>query len=637
MKMVEKYKEIHRIGVHCEAVAVRDIIQYYGTDLTIHDLFGVSGIMATICCEQHSFNADLPYLSISGYTSNITLDAAVALGLEMKIYNYDTFENTFRLICNYIDREIPVIVRLAYNIYAPEIYDQEAFPEIISDCINVDFGVHFIQILEYDDSSQTVYFADGDKVKIQSMSVDLLRRAMNAEAREMPSVNEFMVIMPPAEPVVLEKDVIISSFMKMYLKTSYNFNFGNHAFVGERGVLKFYKDFLDILETCDETYIRANAAWILISIGGLYDSNILYKGSLKRYCDTAYKSTGLEGFVRLSKTASCLEKRWRLFSRDLHEYLSTRDLERLKVRIADYGSIVALEQEFTQELKNTLHSYFYHAQEQAFSEHEFLSHYMNYYGNKGFSKEVCYAIGCGLQFQYESTTGVISPLRKNVIERFLHRFAFVVRINCLKEDFTYLLSQIKEYIRHDCIPILCRNGRSEMIIGVDENDFICTEDYQGVQKKTSVGEIIRSNNECRVLLIESSFHEGFPAQNAWEIILRSALHADILEYGRLSDKEKGLGALEVFYDDYCNGKKYEEEASFYKARKEYADFLAVLAERLGDAAIYAIAAKVYSAAKLWCLFHESGDDSDNCKKMLRTICDTEREICNDIKNWLIKG
>ncbi|GFZ30885.1 hypothetical protein CSC2_14110 [Clostridium zeae] len=356
--MIEKYKDIHRIGMHCETVAVRDIIHYYGTDLTFHDLLGLAGTLATFCCKPHSYNADVPYLSLSGYTSNITIDAANTLGLDVITYNYDTFENSFKLICEYVGNKIPVIVRLSYNEYAPKIYEQRPFSSEIEECVDINFGVHYIQILAFNEAEQCVYFAESDRPDIQSMPVQLLKNAMNAKAKEMPVENEFMVIMPPTKPITLGKNQILSSFQKMYLKTCNNFNFGDQAFVGVGGVEKFRKEFLEILNTCDEAYIRANVAWLLISTGAVFKSNILYKSSLKRYCDTAQKITNNIRFVNLSKIAGKLERSWRAFNNDLYNYIYDKEIDKLKYRIENMDDLMSLENEYSDELRNTMHTIF---------------------------------------------------------------------------------------------------------------------------------------------------------------------------------------------------------------------------------------------------------------------------------------
>lgn len=352
--MIEKYKDIHRIGMHCETVALRDIIQYYGTNLTFHDLLGVSGTLTTLCCKPHSFNADIPYLSLTGYTSNITLDVANALELDVRIYNYDTFENSFKLIYEYINNKIPVIVRLAYKEYAPKIYEQQPFPDVIADCVDINFGVHYIQILAFNMDEQRIYFAESDKTGIQSMPIELLKKAMNTKTKEMPAENEFMVIMPTSAPITLGENQIISSFQKMYLKTCSNFSFGNQASMGANGVKKFRREFMEILNTHDELYIRANVAWLLISTGGTFGSNVLYKSSLKRYCDTAYKITNHRGFITLSEIAGKLERRWRKFDNDLYNYISSRDIDALKQNIENMDDLICLEQEYSDELRNTV-------------------------------------------------------------------------------------------------------------------------------------------------------------------------------------------------------------------------------------------------------------------------------------------
>mgnify|MGYP001147699769 CR=1 FL=1 len=348
--MIEKYKRIHRIGMHCEAVAVRDIIQYYGTDLTFHDLIGVSGTLASISCEPHSFNSDMPYLSLNGYTSNIFLDATNALDLDVLIQNYDTFEHSFKRICEFIDNKIPVIIRLAYNEYAPKIYEQKPFPDIIAACVDIDFGAHYIQLLAYDMDRQYVFFVESDKTDIQSMPIELLKKSMNKKTKEMPAENEFMVILPPTAPVTLGKVQIISSYQKMYLKTCNNFIYGNKAFVGVKGIKKFKNEFIEILNSCDEAYIRANVAWLLISTGGIFGSNILFKGSLKRYCDSAYKITNIKEFITLSQIAGKLEKGWRTFDNDLYKYLSDRDIDRLKQSIENMDGLILQEQEYSDKL-----------------------------------------------------------------------------------------------------------------------------------------------------------------------------------------------------------------------------------------------------------------------------------------------
>ncbi|GFZ30884.1 hypothetical protein CSC2_14100 [Clostridium zeae] len=263
-----------------------------------------------------------------------------------------------------------------------------------------------------------------------------------------------------------------------------------------------------------------------------------------------------------------------------------------------------------------------------YSDEIILSKYMQNYDKEKFTETVCFGLGCGLQFDYDSMTGVISPLRRNVIERFFQRMAYPVKVICIKESYSYPIKQIREYINNGCIPIIQFKEQYGLINDIDSKNNFFIQDYEGKQEKLLISEVLQASSVCRVFLIDNCFNEHFPSNYDLKIIYRSAIWIDASECLRSTSYLMGLRE----YDDYSDDMKYSLTSLFQMTRSKYADWLDKVSDELEDNSFSIASEKCRLIAELWSKYQESISQSKNGKLLLKDIYAHENELCKDLCN-----
>lgn len=266
----------------------------------------------------------------------------------------------------------------------------------------------------------------------------------------------------------------------------------------------------------------------------------------------------------------------------------------------------------------------------SYSDEIILSNYMQHYEKKKFTEVVCFGLGFGLQFEYDSVTGIISPLRRNIIERFFQRLAYRVEIICIKQSYSHPVKQIRGYINNSCVPIIQVKGQYGLILSMDvENNFLI-QNYEGKQQKLLIDEVVQNDNECRVFLIDKCINEDFPSNHDLKMIYRSAIYVDVSQYCHTTSTSTGLQGLASYFDNYSDDMKYSLASSFQLARNKYADWLDVVSDELGDHVFSDASEKCRLIAELWRKFQDANNRSIVDKKLLKDIYDSEAELCKDL-------
>ncbi len=266
----------------------------------------------------------------------------------------------------------------------------------------------------------------------------------------------------------------------------------------------------------------------------------------------------------------------------------------------------------------------------SYSNEIILSKYMQHYNKKKFTEIVCFGLGCGLQFEYDSVSGVTSPFSRNIIERFFQKLAYHVKIVYIKRNYSYPVKQIREYIDNGCLPIIQFNGQYGLVIAIDvENNFLI-QNYDDNQQRLPICEILQKDSECKVYLVDNCFNEDFPSNHDLKMIYCSSIYIDISEYCFSTSTSRGLQGIALFYENNDIDIKCSVSSSFQLARNKYADWLDRVSDELSNRAFSDASNKCRMIAELWCEFQDTNNQGIADKALLKDIYNNEAELCKDL-------
>jgi len=192
-KVVEGF--VHRLGVHCESSAIRDVLEYHGLRLSEGIVFGLDCTFGFIYWKQKSA---IPPFHIGGKIRKFPNTLPEFLGLDVERKTTGSQNRAWQLVKEKLDKDVPVpvfadIYYLDYMNVPKEPWNH--------------FGAHMIVLAGYDEGKGEAYVADTSFSGLQAISLESLADARNSKYKPFPPRNTWFNISVPAKTQPLSQAV----------------------------------------------------------------------------------------------------------------------------------------------------------------------------------------------------------------------------------------------------------------------------------------------------------------------------------------------------------------------------------------------------------------------------------------------
>jgi len=175
-KLVEGF--VHRLGVHCESSAVRDLLEYHGCPFSEEMVFGLDGTFGFLYWKRRDM---VPPLGIGGKIAIFPHRLPLLLGFEVKKGTTRSKKRAWERAKELIDNDLPVLLQvdMAYLDYMSIPKDGEHF------------GGHIIVFCGYDEEKGEAYLADSKFEGLQVVPLESLAQARDSRYKPFPPRNSW--------------------------------------------------------------------------------------------------------------------------------------------------------------------------------------------------------------------------------------------------------------------------------------------------------------------------------------------------------------------------------------------------------------------------------------------------------------
>lgn len=165
----------HRPGGHCSSTAMRDILKFYGLDLTEDMVFGLGSGIGFIYFRHSEM---LPPVYAGGRIYNLEEHLCQHLAIDMEVVAGLDDEAAWLEVKRMMDTGTPVMVHA--DVYYLDYLRAKRH-----------FSGHRIVLVGYDEEKGVAFVADNDREDIQECSLENLRKARSASFLPQPADNTF--------------------------------------------------------------------------------------------------------------------------------------------------------------------------------------------------------------------------------------------------------------------------------------------------------------------------------------------------------------------------------------------------------------------------------------------------------------
>lgn len=182
----------HRGGEHCASTSLRNILNFYGIDLSEAMIFGLSGGLGFYYVRSDQLS---PTRMFHGRTLTLESDFCENTGIPFEDRIELDDDRAWKEIRDRVDAGQPVMV--ATDTYYLGFHNTGSH-----------FPMHRVVVVGYDDSSQTALLADRKFPEYQRCSYEELRRARNADDYPMSCLNQYGDFLGEVKPRIPLADAI---------------------------------------------------------------------------------------------------------------------------------------------------------------------------------------------------------------------------------------------------------------------------------------------------------------------------------------------------------------------------------------------------------------------------------------------
>ncbi len=271
-KIIQKIIDLHRPFSYCYVGVLRDILHYYGHNLSEYLIYGLMGGL--------NFFYSYPDVQIPGYaplfwiSGDPDADPRDTFCSTLGIYQDSGItadpDESWEIVKSMVDRNQPVMIDVAFSgdyitcLNVP--FFVKKLGKIMNDGSLIDFtvGGQKAAVVGYDLDEDIVYILDSMVAGVNKVPLSVLKTARSLTDCYIPPRNEWSVYYIPQKLIPLEiaiKDSILLSVHNML-----NFSKYDHlnVFTGIHGMRKLVDDLPYWLEMADEKTVRQSAYFIHI-------------------------------------------------------------------------------------------------------------------------------------------------------------------------------------------------------------------------------------------------------------------------------------------------------------------------------------------------------------------------------------
>lgn len=236
---------VHRPGGHCGSSAMRDILSFYGLDLSEEMVFGLGSGIGFLYYDDPSM---VPPILLGGRSWDMeqVLCKNLEIGLEVKSGLGE--KEAWSAVKGMIDDNKPAIVHV--DVYHLDYLRAKRH-----------FSQHRILVVGYDEDAGIAFVSDNDRDEIQELPLESLARARSSIGIPIPADNAYYVLTMPEKFPALDKVIpgairhtVNSNMLVSPEKASFEHN-GVHVAVGLAGLEIFASGITGWTQVMDEDAI----------------------------------------------------------------------------------------------------------------------------------------------------------------------------------------------------------------------------------------------------------------------------------------------------------------------------------------------------------------------------------------------
>jgi len=180
---------IHRVGVHCESSALRDIFEFYGFRFSEPMIFGLGSGLGFV--YWHS--KQMPYPFVGGRGRDLDRNLCTNLGVTIKVNKTSSRVKAYESLKELISKDIPVIVHvdMPYLKYL-------GLPE------QAHFGAHTVVVAGLGEEKGIAYIADTMFEGLQTATLRELEEARSSTFKPFPPENKWFTFKFPGKLTSIE-------------------------------------------------------------------------------------------------------------------------------------------------------------------------------------------------------------------------------------------------------------------------------------------------------------------------------------------------------------------------------------------------------------------------------------------------
>ena len=175
---------VHRVGVHCESSALRDVFEFYGFKFSEPMIFGLGSGLSFV--YWHS--KQMPYPFVGGRARDFAENLCTNLGVSLKINKTSSKTRAYEDLKTMISKDQPVMIHvdMPYLKYL-------GLPE------QAHFGAHAVVVAGLDEDKCVAYIADNAFKNLQTTTLKELEDARSSPFKPFPAENKWIIFELPTK------------------------------------------------------------------------------------------------------------------------------------------------------------------------------------------------------------------------------------------------------------------------------------------------------------------------------------------------------------------------------------------------------------------------------------------------------
>lgn len=189
-KLVDNF--VHRLGVHCESSALRDIFEFYGFRFSESMIFGLGSGLGFV----YWYGKPMPYPFVGGRARDFDKNLCNNLGVALKVNKTSSKTKAYETLREMISKNVPVTVHV-----------DMPFLKYLGLPEQAHFGSHVVVVAGIDAEKEIAYIADTNFETLQTATLKELEEARASEFKPFPPENKWLTFKFPTQLPSLEEAI----------------------------------------------------------------------------------------------------------------------------------------------------------------------------------------------------------------------------------------------------------------------------------------------------------------------------------------------------------------------------------------------------------------------------------------------